>query len=89
MGDFYGYFSLAVTSVQHLLQWLTPARRELLNGLGFDRQAGRPPATFSRFLNGDKQVKLTRAGVSQYYPSLRLLGYIPPTDTSERSNVQQ
>jgi hypothetical protein len=43
--------------------------------------------TFSRFLAGEKYMTFERAGVSHYYACLRLLGYVPPTDTPEGEKV--
>jgi hypothetical protein len=72
-----------VTPAQHLLTWATPERRQLLNGLAFDRLANRPRCTFARFLKKEKWVTMEKAGLIEYYPLLRLVGYLPPKDVWE------
>jgi hypothetical protein len=64
----------------HFHAWLTPARWQLLNGLAFDRLANRPLGTFARFMKGDKGRSMQRTGLQDYYPLLRLVGYLPPSD---------
>lgn len=69
-----------MTPTAHLLTWATPARCKLLNGLAFDRHAGKSPGTFTRFLKRQRTITLERTGVQDYYPLLRLVGYLPPRE---------
>lgn len=65
------------------MAWATPERRQLLNGLAFDRLAGRAPTTLARLMSGQKWVTMERAGLQEYYPYLRLVGYLPPSSVWE------
>lgn len=69
-----------MTPAQHLLDWFTPERRKLINALAIDRYAQRPLGSFSRYLKKKKRTTFERAGVKDYYPVLRLIGYLPPPD---------
>jgi hypothetical protein len=77
------HLCLTVSPVQHFLAWLTPERKQLLNGLAFDRNANRALPRFSRFMKRDKWMTFERAGLLEYYPLLRLVGYLPPSDVWE------
>ena len=78
--DFYGLlFPLAVTPAQHLLAWFTPELRQLVNYSAVDRLAKKTIGTFSNFLEARNNTTLERAGVTDYYPVLLLLGYLPPS----------
>lgn len=77
------HLCLTVSPVQHFLAWLTPERKQLLNGLAFDRNAGNVSVKFSRFMKRDKWRTLERVGMLEYYPLLRLVGYLPPSDVWE------
>lgn len=50
----------------------------MLNAYAFDRLAHRPLGYFSRFMKRDKYITMDRAGLTEYYPLLRLVGYLPP-----------
>jgi hypothetical protein len=67
-----------VTATDHLLRWATPDRCKLLNGLAFDRLAGRSDGTFSRFLKRQASITLEKVGLLEYYPFLQRVGYLPP-----------
>jgi hypothetical protein len=69
-----------VTPAQHFLAWATPERKQMLNGLAFDRHAGRALETFARFMKQDKWITMERVGLLEYYPFLHLVGYLPPSD---------
>ena len=81
------HFPVTVTPAQHLLTWFTPERRLLINALSFDKLASRPYGTLSRFLVRAKYMTLERAGVHEYYPMLRLLGYHPDLDLDTDEGV--
>jgi hypothetical protein len=83
------FHTLRLTAAQHLRAWFLsePRRMRLISARALDELSGRPLGTFSRFLQGEKYVNFERAGVAEYYPCLRLLGYQPPTDTGEALNV--
>lgn len=70
-------------AVQHLLNWFTPIRRELISAQALDRLAKRPLGTFSRFLAGQQSVNFSRASIEPYYPYLKELGYEPPTSDQD------
>lgn len=57
-------------------QWFTGDRRRLIRSAELDRLAGRPVATFSRFLANDPSVPLTFT-LSSYLPALALVGFVP------------
>jgi hypothetical protein len=67
-----------VTAADHLLSWATPTRIKLLNGLAFDRLAGRSDGTLSRFFKRQNSFTMEKAGLLEYYPLLHHVGYLPP-----------
>lgn len=75
-----------LTPAEHLRAWFTPERRKLISARAVDVLAGRPIGTFHRFLTGVPHVTLGRTGLTVYYPILRLIGYVPPSDTPQEVN---
>lgn len=69
-----------MTPIQHLLAWLTPARRQLIVGKWLDRYAKRSVGSFARFLDSENNTDFSRVDLTPYYSVLQLLGYLPPGD---------
>jgi hypothetical protein len=71
---------VSVTPIQHLLAWLTPARRQLIVGKWLDRYAKRSVGSFARFLDSENNTDFSRVDLTPYYSVLQVLGYLPPGD---------
>jgi len=61
-----------------LRTWFTPLRRELISRRAVDLLSERPLGVLNRYLNKEQHVTFKIVSIEGYYPTLKLLGFVPP-----------
>jgi len=61
-----------------LRTWFTPLRRELISRRAVDLLSHRPLGVLNRYLNGEPNITFKIVGIESYYPTMQLVGFVPP-----------